>query len=207
MLSVTIIMSTVNWEAVCKHLAENVMRWHIDRYFLALNRSLWADDNGNTEMPKNDWQPHKNWRHTGMVIDKMKERNLYLSLWYSRDEDKFIAYFYDSDTIADYARVIQDTELQAIALAAALATEYVKEEKTEAEILLDRLFKEGLYCMKDTKERILELFEQSFERACEEKKNSASILLKQIHKRLNNQRSTTPTEVAIWRSIEEWMER
>jgi len=152
-----------NWQAVSNHLATEVMQWHIDHYF-------WADKLGNTKMSISGWKPYENWGQVGRVIDEMKKRsNLHVALYHSEIDNKFVAYFYGSGyCLKDEKEHDQEsTELKAIALAAAIATGYVEQEKTEAEILLDKLFKEGLYCMKDTKERILELFEQSFERVRE----------------------------------------
>jgi len=124
-----------NWQAVANHLATEVMQWHIDNYF-------WTDNVGNTKMSRGAWKPYENWGQCNWNINGLEDLGL------GQPENC----------------VSQDTELKAIALAAALATRYVEREKTEAEILFDKLFKEGLYRMKDIEEHILELFEQSFER-------------------------------------------
>jgi len=100
------------------------MQWHIVP--LTEKTSVWANSKGEHEEVLSHWTPYNNWQHICMVIEEMKKRNLYLSLWYSRDKDKFIACFYDADTIADYDRVEQETEQQAVAHAAALATGYVE---------------------------------------------------------------------------------
>jgi len=173
-----------NWQAVANHLATEVMQWHIDNYF-------WTDNVGNTKMSRGAWKPYENWGQIGRVIDEMKKHRLHLALLYTGVRNKFVAYFYECNWningLEDLGLgqpencVSQDTELKAIALAAALATRYVEREKTEAEILFDKLFKEGLYRMKDIEEHILELFEQSFERV-REKENKDTVDYEHLRK-------------------------
>lgn len=223
----------VDWQAVANHLAIEVMGWEQKGERYALHR-FWVDSNDNDRVLVVNWKPHKNWRHVGMIIDEMRGRELILDFWYSRSEDGvgYGATFFNRTLRQGIRRsngsVGKETELKAIALAAALATGYVEQEKTEAEILLDKLFKEGLYCMQDTEERILELFEQSFERIREKEEqkqsviikdlrqidieeNNAGLLLSRIRYRLLDKTEfccllLTPIEQIILSSIEEWME-
>lgn len=160
----------INWESVAKHLAIVVMKWRQEGERFALHL-FWVDSNENDRVLAVDWQPHKNWRHTGIVIDAMKEtRHSYLCLFYSRDEQKYDASFYNLDTQDDGPRTWGETEQEAIALAAALATGYVN--KSEAQMLAQSLLKDmekmGLYCLPDTEKCLLKLLEDTFENAhCE----------------------------------------
>jgi len=221
-----------NWTAVSNHLATVVMQWQINGLGLTWCSRL----NGKEIIAKEEWQPHKRWDHAGKVIDKMKEGNYpYLSVFYSREQEECVAYFYNTNTKDNFVSGKQETEQKAIALAAALATEYVEKEKTEAEILLDKLFQAGLSHATGIEERILELFEQSFEkvrreeeqrqsrlikelrliikelRLIDKEKNDEGRLLLEIRARLRTKGDSacpwlTVTEEAILKSIEKWDE-
>lgn len=209
-----------NWQAVSNHLATEIMQWHQRGERFALH-CFWADSNDNDRVLVVDWEPHKNWRHTGIIIDEMKKRDLYLCLYHSGVDNNFAAYFYKSGyCLEDEMEPIGGaTEREAIALAAALATGYVEQEKTEAEILLDKLFKEGLYCAPGTEKLILELFGQSFERVREKNKEksllaesdrqNALTFLREIREKLITRSRVvvfSHFDRSILNDIEEWLE-
>jgi len=123
-----------DWQAVSSHLAVEVMGWH-------KSGETYVDKYNCCEGFVVDWQPHRKWRHTGMVIDEMREHNFHLALFYTGIRNKFVAYFYECswniNGLEDLGlgqpknRVSQETELKAIALAAALATGYVERPSDE----------------------------------------------------------------------------
>jgi len=143
-----------NWQAVSNHLAIEVMGWHIVP--AGERGSMWANARGGHEVLTRFWLPHQNWRRIGMVIDGMKESNYpYLSLFCSIRQKKFGAYFYSLDR--EGALVTQDTEQEAIALAAALATGYVEEEEAKQNVLKQDVLRDDLLTfLRNTRKKLVD---------------------------------------------------